>query len=135
NEGGGSNQPMHAGAVVEAVGSPQRRIEIALGVAFGAVALALAVRLMAGGAIGSVNIGAALRIGGALKQWGLWRPPALQRLVDRDARAQELDIGNHRLHLFAAEREHASIHAALHAAFDALFQSAHLVFAGDVQRE
>src|SRR5260370_38540279 len=60
---------VHAGAVVEAVGAPERREPVAAGVGGGAPALAETVRLVAGGTDASEDLGTARGVAG---EWR-WR--------------------------------------------------------------
>src|SRR6185436_18199621 len=73
-----------------------------------------------------------LRIRGTVEQWQRCCRAPLQRA--RYALGQELNVGDHRLHLFAVMRKHAPIHTSLHAAIDALFKRAHRILARHVRR-
>ncbi len=135
DEAGGSDQPVHAGTIVETVGAPERRIGVALRVTRYAVAFPLPVRLMAERR--SLPHRRRFRASGRprARAAAAWACPAHRRFPHRQARAEELDIGHQRLHLPAVHRQITAVHAALHAAFDPFFQRAHLVFAADILGE
>ena len=117
DEGGRGGAPMHAGRRVEAVRTPERRMQVAERIAGLAVAHAAAVVAVAGGADLEVALLAVDRI--RRRRRGGKRHRVLGGVaVPARVGGQQFEVGDEGAHLGAVLRQRAAVHRTRHAAVD-----------------
>ncbi|MPL93023.1 hypothetical protein SDC9_39147 [bioreactor metagenome] len=121
DEGGGGEGAGHAGADVEGMIAPERRIDHAPG----GIGQPLAILAMAGGALLGIDRLAAHRVGDQ-RGIDLAHAAALDLVLWLGLALHPVEIGQHRLHVGAVLRQRLAVHRAAEAAVDAVLHVDHL---------